>query len=163
MDHATRQNHIRDYGVMASNAALWSTHAQDEAQRRRYYAEDAEGPIAWVWWRLLSRYSETEAAAWACASRVYADDVDRHRAARDGQEPNPRTLLQQRPPGSRLAWGELLCAYLFMTVLVAALFAALASLGAVGGVTVALVWPPTQIAILAGLWWAARDGERRVR
>lgn len=164
MNFADRQNRIADYSTMSTNAAVWSEDAEIRATWRRNdaYAVEDERPVARLWYLALARYHEAEAATWAYLARAYADDIDRHRAARDGREPNPHTFLQQRPPGSSMAWGELLRAYLLTTLLVALVFALLAAVGVVGGVGVALLWTPSQVAIMAGLWWSAREpGERR--
>lgn len=67
------------------------------------------------------------------------------------------------PGDSRLSWRRLAGAWLATTVLVAVLFAALAALGLLGGVAVALLWPFAQVAVFVGLGYAARAERRSER
>ena len=68
---------------------------------------------------------------------------------------------RSRPSGSSLTWGRLAASWLLATLLVAALFTLLAAGGFLGAVAVALLWPFGQIAVVVGLVYAARQGNRR--
>ncbi len=64
------------------------------------------------------------------------------------------------PSGSSITWGRLAASYTLTTVLVALVFVGLAAGGFLGAVTVALLCVPAQVAVVAGLAYAARSPRR---
>ena len=70
------------------------------------------------------------------------------------------TWWTRRPENSLTTWGRLAASWVLATVLVALLFAILAAGGFLGGVSVALLWPFGQAAVIVGLVYAARKPTR---
>lgn len=59
-----------------------------------------------------------------------------------------------------MTWGRLTVSWTLATALVALVFVLLAASGFLGGVAVALLWPPAQVAVIVGLVYAARTPRR---